>query len=65
MPKNKEKPAAGSPLVHWIKPPRGFEKINVNAAISKNSSMASVSAVARDEEGNLLGTSALVSGGMH
>ena len=50
-PKNKEKPVSGSPAMRWIKPPRGFVKINVAAATSKNSSIPSVSVVARDEDG--------------
>lgn len=59
-PKNKKMPMAVSPAPRWIKPPRGFQKINVDAAISKNLSKASVAAVARDEDGNFLGASALV-----
>ena len=35
-------------------------KINVDAAISKNSRKASAGAVARDEDGNFLGASLLV-----
>jgi hypothetical protein len=58
--KNKEKMAARSPAMRWIKTPRGFAKINVDAATSKNSTMASVAAVARDEDGKFLGASALV-----
>jgi hypothetical protein len=46
--------------MRWIKTPRGFAKINVDAATSKNSTMASVAAVARDEDGKFLGASALV-----
>jgi hypothetical protein len=61
IPKNKEKLMVGSLAVRWIKPPRGlFEKINVDAAISKNLSMASVATVARDEDDIFLGASTLV-----
>ena len=41
-------------------PPQGMMKINVDAALSKNSSMAAVAAVARDEAGIFQGASALV-----
>ena len=51
-PKNKEKLTVGRPVVRWIKLPRGFAKINVDAVISKNSTMALVAVVARDEDGN-------------
>jgi hypothetical protein len=43
-----------------IAPPSGVIKINVNAALSKNVSMASAAAIARDEDGRFMGTSALV-----
>lgn len=60
MLKNKEKPLVRSLAMRWIKPPRGFAKINVDAAISKNSSMALMATVARDEDGKFLGALALV-----
>ena len=44
----------------WIPPPRGVLKVNVDAALSKNSDIAAVAAVARDETGMFLGASALV-----
>jgi hypothetical protein len=44
----------------WIPPPVGFMKINVDAAISKNSSKASASAVARDTSGMFVGASVVV-----
>jgi hypothetical protein len=45
----------------WIRPPSGLVKINVDAAISKNTrTAASAVAVARDEMGHFLGASALV-----
>ena len=48
------------PAPRWIPPPQGMMKINVDAALSKNSSMAVVAAVARDEAGIFQGASALV-----
>jgi ribonuclease HI len=56
----KQKVAAVRPAPRWIPPPTGMSKINVDAALSKNSSMASVAAVARDEGGVFLGASTLV-----
>ena len=44
----------------WIPPPRGVLKVNVDAALSKNSDIAAMAAVARDETGMFLGASALV-----
>jgi len=44
----------------WIRPPSGLAKINVDAAISKDTRTASGVAVARDELGHFLGASALV-----
>jgi hypothetical protein len=44
----------------WIPPPRGVLKVNVNAALSKNSDIAAMAAVARDETEMFLGASALV-----
>ena len=55
--------AAGSSS-RWIPPPHGVAKINVDAAVSKNSKMTSVAAVARDETGLFLGASAVVSQGI-
>ncbi|TVU33601.1 hypothetical protein EJB05_25426, partial [Eragrostis curvula] len=48
----------------WIPPPAGMMKINVDAALSKNSGIASAAAVARDIAGNFLGASALVTDGI-
>ncbi|KAJ1268178.1 hypothetical protein BS78_07G117000 [Paspalum vaginatum] len=42
------KQAEKVPVAHWIPPPEGFIKINVDAALAKNISQASVVAIARD-----------------
>lgn len=52
------------PAPRWIPPPMGLTKINVGAALSKNSNLASMAAVARDETGKFLGASVLVSVGI-
>lgn len=44
----------------WIPPPAGLVKINVDAAISKNTNKASAAAVVRDERGLFMGASALI-----
>ena len=44
----------------WIPPPQGVAKINVDAALSKNMSIASAAAVARDAAGSFLGASSVV-----
>jgi ribonuclease HI len=54
----------GNPAPRWIKPPRRFAKVNVDVAISKNSSKASAAAVARGEDGNFLGASHIGPGGL-
>lgn len=67
---NKEKPRVEShkgerpPAPRWIPPPQGMIKINVDAALSKNSSTIAVAAVARDEAGIFQGASALVVAGV-
>jgi len=43
-----------------IVPSSGFIKINVNATLSKNVSMASTATIGRDEDGCFMGASALV-----
>jgi len=48
----------------WIPPPAGIMKINVDAAISKNSSKASASVVARDSSGMFVGASVVVTEGI-
>jgi hypothetical protein len=44
----------------WIPPPSDMAKVNMDAALSKNSGICSAAAVARDGEGRFLGASALV-----
>ena len=44
----------------WIPPPSGRIKINVDAAVGKNTGRGSVAAVARDEMGVFVGASSLV-----
>ena len=44
----------------WIAPPVGVAKINVDAAVSKSSNIEATAAVARDDNGNFLGASAVV-----
>jgi len=48
----------------WIAPPSGFMKINVDAAIAKNSVKVSMAAVAHDEAGQFMGASVLVLAGV-
>jgi hypothetical protein len=43
----------------WLPPPPGIAKINIDAAVSKNLSLGSVAAVARDSDGGFLGASLL------
>ena len=47
-------------MARWIPPPRGMVKINVDAAVSKNSQHLSAVAVARSDGGVFLGASAVV-----
>lgn len=51
-------------LPSWIPPPQNYVKVNVDAAISKNSGFSIVAAVARDETGTFIGTSTVVSYGV-
>jgi hypothetical protein len=44
----------------WIPPPAGVTKINVDAAVGKNSRRGTVAAVARSDSGVFLGASAVV-----
>jgi len=48
----------------WIPPPPGFVKINVDAALAKNSTKVTMAAVPRDEAGNFVGASVLVMEGI-
>jgi ribonuclease HI len=47
----------------WIPPPSGVIKINVHAAMGKNTRRGSVAAVARDDSGKFVGASAVVLSG--
>jgi hypothetical protein len=51
-------------LPRWLPPPQDVTKINVDAAISKNTGLASAAAVARDEMGTFLGASSIVMAGI-
>jgi ribonuclease HI len=44
----------------WIPPPVGFAKVNVDAALSKNSSTGAIAAVVRGSDGLFLGASSVV-----
>jgi hypothetical protein len=44
----------------WIWPPEGWAKINMDAAVGKNSGRGVVPAIARSDTGLFLGASALV-----
>jgi hypothetical protein len=50
--------------LRWIPPPQGVMKINMDAALSKNSCIVTVAAIARDEAGTFLGASAIVMEGV-
>ena len=41
----------GTRVPRWIPPPNGMMKVNVDAALSKNMTVAAMAAVARDEKG--------------
>jgi hypothetical protein len=53
-------PGVSEPGPVWIPPPTGVLKINVDAAVSKNTGRGAVVAIARDHEGMFMGASALV-----
>jgi len=59
-------PACAVPTAasRWIPPPPGLMKVNVDAALSKNSDLVALAAVARDGRGIFLGASALVLNGI-
>lgn len=62
-PQHPKQPAMVQPP-SWIRPPEGFHKINVDAAISKNMGRASAAAVTWREDGSFIGVSALVMDGI-
>jgi hypothetical protein len=51
---------ADTTTLRWIPPPQGVAKINVDAALSKNTSTTPAAAVARDASGIFLGASSVV-----
>ena len=63
-PVQKEWKSAQTKQPSWIPPPPGFGKINVDAALAKNTTKFTMAAVACDEAGNFLGASALVMEGI-
>ena len=48
----------------WIPPPPGSHKINVDGALSRNRRVGVAAAICRDSNGNYLGASAVVYGGV-
>jgi ribonuclease HI len=54
----------GHPATRWILLTGNLAKINVDAAVSKNSGQASMAAIARDSEGNFITVSTVVSYGI-
>jgi hypothetical protein len=48
----------------WIPPPSGVAKVNVDAAVSKNSSIAAIATVAWSTAGEFLGASSMVLKGL-
>jgi hypothetical protein len=48
------------PAPRWIAPPDGVTKINVDATLSRNTRLARVAAIARDETCLFMGASALI-----
>lgn len=60
QPETRLRTATSTP--RWIPPPSGVSKLNVDAALSKNSRKDSVAAVARDGVEKFLGASVVKSG---
>ena len=44
----------------WIAPPRGFAKVNVDAAVRDQGNMGVIAAVCRNDNGQYLGASSVV-----
>jgi ribonuclease HI len=60
-----DKPEKGGPAApRWIPPPPGVTKINVDAALLKNSKRAALAAMARNDAGVFLGASTVVMAGV-
>jgi hypothetical protein len=60
LPRSKPRVAAEQRDLIWIPPPRGTTKINVDAAVGKNTGRGSVAAVAQDDTRLYLGASVVV-----
>ena len=60
QPKVKDRPVVQSSNTCWIPPPAGLMKINVDAALAKNSGIVIAAAVARDSARRFLRASAMV-----
>ncbi|PNT63592.1 hypothetical protein BRADI_4g17895v3 [Brachypodium distachyon] len=58
------RPRLPPPAARWIPPPALHVKINVDAAVAKQSSSGAIAAVCRDAGGRFLGASALVIAGI-
>lgn len=52
--------AAPSRPNHWLAPPDGLSKINVDATLTRNESIGAVGEVCRDHHGAYMGASAIV-----
>jgi hypothetical protein len=64
-PQPETRPGTATSTPRWIPPPSGVSKLNVDAALSKNSRKDSVAAVARDGVEKFLGASSVVKSGNH
>ncbi|TVU05993.1 hypothetical protein EJB05_49180, partial [Eragrostis curvula] len=65
LPSVKEKSKNQTVMPKWIPPPSGLAKVNiVDAALSKNRSIAACAAVARSKTGEFLGASVVVMDGI-
>lgn len=60
----KKEPQREAEPPKWIPPPMGCTKVNVDAAVSKNTGRAAIAAVAREANGDFLGASTMALVGM-